>query len=150
MHIEERSTDIWATNGHFNRTCSMASARCLLSFCSLLRSFSISHCRSSTVVSISDTLVSELVTLSTNSLYCNTGERTCHHKWQVQNHKNKGYTHIDISDLHTSTFSHAQINIFIALNGIQITVPKSSYLHWHLMVSALQQSGQVSQTNGLL
>ena len=52
----------------------MASARCLLSFCSLLRSFSMSHCRSSTVVSISDTLVSELVTLSTNSLYCNKGK----------------------------------------------------------------------------
>lgn len=58
-----------------NCTCSMASARCLLSFCSLLRSFSMSHCKSSTVVSISDTLVSELVTLSTNSLYCKQVQR---------------------------------------------------------------------------
>lgn len=33
----------------------------------------MSHCRSSTVVSISDTFVSEVVTLSTNSLYCKMG-----------------------------------------------------------------------------
>lgn len=52
-----------------SRTCSKASAKCLLSFCSRLRSFSMSHCRSSTVVSISRTLVSVDVTLSWSSEY---------------------------------------------------------------------------------
>ena len=113
----------------------MASARCLLSFCSLVRSFSMSHCRSSTVVSISDTLVSELVTLSTNSLYCNEGkdmhQMTIHQKQRLQTHKHS-YTH-----RHRYKYSPH-------------TVPRTSYLHGHLVVSALQESGQVSQTTVLI
>lgn len=101
-----------------NCTCSMASARCLLSFCSLLRSFSMSHCRSSTVVSISDTLVSELVTLSTNSLYCNSCKDVTEVVLSASSiHANNGYTHTDSFSLShkspscTPTSSNAAKNI---------------------------------------
>lgn len=84
----------------------------------------MSHCRSSTVVSISDTLVSELVTLSTNSLYC----------------KSRGGITV------TSPV------IIVAVSGfLQFTEVNSlSYLHRHLVVFALQEGGQVPQSKVVL
>lgn len=109
----------------------MASARCLLSFCSLLRSFSMSHCRSSTVVSISDTLVSELVTLSTNSLYCNKGKDMTTVVLSVTSiHKNNGYIHtktfLQFSYSHTSTISdtHSHTNTQARIFTIDTNIQK--------------------------
>lgn len=80
----------------------------------------MSHCKSSTVVSISDTLVSELVTLSTNSLYCNKGKDMTESKLYT---KSNCYTHKDIFEVfiiqilqlfltHTLIHIHTQALIF--------------------------------------
>lgn len=91
----------------------------------------MSHCRSSTVVSISDTLVSELVTLSTNSLYCKKEKKA--------------------SRLHPQ--SHLQFDFNSTLKEPDHTHTRNidlSYLHRHLVVFALQKGGQVSQAKVLL
>lgn len=91
----------------------------------------MSHCRSSTVVSISDTLVSELVTLSTNSLYCKKENR--HHGYTLGNNSNS------ILTIHSSNWTAHTRNVDELL-----------YLHRHLVVFALQEGGQVSQAKVLL
>lgn len=120
-------------------TCSMASARCLLSFCSLLRSFSMSHCKSSTVVSISDTFVSELVTLSTNSLY-----------FMTIRHKNRHVIHYSHTPDVVDMQSHSPPTYWCHTRQHQQVVPKISYLQRHLVVSALQEGSQVSQSTVLI
>lgn len=115
----------------------------------------MSHCRSSTVVSISDTLVSELVTLSTNSLYCNRcKDMTVVVLSASRIHANNGYTHTDsFSIIHfndtLSLLPHMGTNPPHARQR-PATLPRTSYLHGHLVVSALQESGQVSESNVVL